>query len=164
MLQSDVPDIQFVPISISYERPPEELLFVYELLGTPKPKETTFGLLRSLSILQKPFSHGRIFFNVCEPISARRYVDLLLRRARTLSPYVKLPSSVSETMAYLIIDSHKKNTVLMPINFIAVLLNERIQTQPWEPYTLDSLAEDYRWLKDFVAKTLGALVHPAIGT
>lgn len=164
LLQSDVPDIQFVPISVSYERPPEELLFVYELLGTPKPKETTAGLFRSLAILQKPFSHGCIFFNIGEPISARLYVDTTLRRMRVLSPYVKLPFSVLETMAYLIIDSHKKNTVLMPINIVALLLNERIQTRPRELYTLHSLAKDYRWFKEFVANTLGVLVHPAIGT
>ncbi|XP_014470903.1 PREDICTED: dihydroxyacetone phosphate acyltransferase isoform X2 [Dinoponera quadriceps] len=165
LLQSDVPDIQFIPISVSYERPPEELLFVYELLGIPKPKETTAGLLRSLSILQKPFSHGRIFFNICEPISARRYVDVSLRRARVLSPYVKLPTSISETMAYLIIDEHKKNTVLMPINIVALLLNERIQTRPTEPlYTLHSLARDYRWFKNFIAKALAVPVHPEIGT
>ncbi|EFN87277.1 dihydroxyacetone phosphate acyltransferase [Harpegnathos saltator] len=164
LLQSDVPDIQFIPISMSYERPPEELLFVYELLGIPKPKETTTGLFRSLSILQRPFSHGRIFFNICEPISARHYVDLSLRRARMLSPHVKLPSSVSETMAYLIIDAHKKNIVFMPINIIALLLNERIQMRPSEPYTLDSLAKDYQWFKNFIVGTLGMSMHPATQT
>lgn len=38
---SQVPDILFVPISISYDRILEEGLFSYELLGVPKPKETT---------------------------------------------------------------------------------------------------------------------------
>lgn len=38
---SEVPDILFVPINISYERVFEEKLFSYELLGVPKPKETT---------------------------------------------------------------------------------------------------------------------------
>lgn len=43
-----VPDIIFVPISISYERIMEEKLFSYELLGVPKPKEST-----SVSIFNK---------------------------------------------------------------------------------------------------------------
>lgn len=150
-----------MPISISYERPPEELLFVYEMLGIPKPRESTTGLFRSLSsVLQKRFSHGCIFFNVGEPISARRLVDASYRKARVLSPYVKLPSSVVENVAHLIIESHKRNTVLVPINIVALLLNERIQTRPKEPYTLDSLTRDYRWFKNFISERLNALVHP----
>ncbi|XP_032664472.1 dihydroxyacetone phosphate acyltransferase isoform X2 [Odontomachus brunneus] len=164
LLDSDVPDIQFVPISISYERPPEELLFAYELLGIPKPKETTSGLFRSRSMLDKPLAYGRIFFNICEPISARSYVNMSLRKARVLSPCFKLPSSISETMAHLITDSHKKNTVLMPINIIALLFNEWILTRPREPYTLDLLATDYRWFKNFLVNRMGALVYPEIKT
>lgn len=35
-----VPDILICPISISYDRIPEESLCAYELLGIPKPKES----------------------------------------------------------------------------------------------------------------------------
>lgn len=146
-------------MSISYERPPEELLFVYEILGIPKPKESTAGLFRSLSILQKPFSHGCIFFNIGKPISACQQIDAAYRRRKVLHPSFKIPSSVVENVAYLIIESHKKNTVLMPINVIALLINERIQMKPKEPYMLDSLIEDYRWLKRFFTKSLKTLMH-----
>lgn len=36
-----MPDIIVVPISISYDRTLEETLYAYELLGVPKPKEST---------------------------------------------------------------------------------------------------------------------------
>ena len=36
-----IPDVMFVPIGISYERTLEEELFSRELLGIPKPKEST---------------------------------------------------------------------------------------------------------------------------
>lgn len=36
-----VPDILFVPINFSYDRIFEENLFAFELLGVPKPKEST---------------------------------------------------------------------------------------------------------------------------
>lgn len=39
--KSDVPDILFVPINLSYDRVLEERLFAFELLGVPKPKEST---------------------------------------------------------------------------------------------------------------------------
>lgn len=40
-LNGCLPDILMVPISISYERTLEEFLFARELLGVPKPKEST---------------------------------------------------------------------------------------------------------------------------
>lgn len=146
-------------MSINYERPPEELLFVYEMLGIPKPKESTTGLFRSLSILQKPFSQGQIFFNIGEPIHASQFVNKEYRQRKILQPSFKIPSSIVENIAYLIIESHKKNTVLVPINIIALLLNERIQTKPKEPYTLDSLIKDYQWFKSFLTKSLKVLMY-----
>jgi glycerone phosphate O-acyltransferase len=50
---SQVPDILFVPINISYDRILEEKLFAFELLGIPKPKETTSGFFKSLSIVKE---------------------------------------------------------------------------------------------------------------
>ncbi|XP_076241684.1 dihydroxyacetone phosphate acyltransferase [Calliopsis andreniformis] len=150
LLEGSVPDIYFIPISISYERPPEELLFSYELLGVPKPKESTTGLFQSLSILQKPYAYGRVFFNIGEPISACQFLNMKDRKARVLSPYAKLHSTVTKDLAYRIIDCHKKNTILMPFNLIALLFNERFQMYPDDPYTLDTLISDYLWCKDIL--------------
>lgn len=40
-LQGLISDIKFFPVSISYERTLEETLFARELIGIPKPKEST---------------------------------------------------------------------------------------------------------------------------
>ena len=40
-LNGSLPDILMFPISISYERTLEEELFSWELLGQPKPREST---------------------------------------------------------------------------------------------------------------------------
>lgn len=40
-LKGEVFDITVVPVSISYERILEEALYARELLGVPKPKEST---------------------------------------------------------------------------------------------------------------------------
>lgn len=40
-LKGDVSDIKICTISISYERTLEENLYAYELLGVPKPREST---------------------------------------------------------------------------------------------------------------------------
>ncbi|OAD62171.1 Dihydroxyacetone phosphate acyltransferase [Eufriesea mexicana] len=158
LLEGSVPDIYFVPISINYERPPEELLFAYELLGIPKPKESTAGLLQSLSILQKSYAYGCIVCNIGEPISACQFLSMEHRKAKVLSPYAKLPTSVIKKLAYCIIDSHKKNTILMPFNLVALLFNERSQTYPDNPYTLNDLVSDYLWCTNFL-QVFNATIH-----
>lgn len=51
-LMGCLPDILLLPVSISYERTVEEQLFARELLGIPKPKESTrVHCLVSLSLL-----------------------------------------------------------------------------------------------------------------
>ena len=40
-LNGVLPDVLLFPLSISYERTLEEDLFAWELLGIPKPKEST---------------------------------------------------------------------------------------------------------------------------
>ena len=39
--KAELPDVMIIPISISYDRILEESLYAYELLGIPKPKEST---------------------------------------------------------------------------------------------------------------------------
>lgn len=158
-LQGTVPDIQFVPISISYERPPEEMLFVYELLGVPKPKESTTALLQSLSILKNIGSHGSVFFNIGKPISASQYITSKHRKMKVIHPDYRVPTTVIEDLAYDIINIHQENTVLTTFNIIALLFNERVQTYPGNPYTLETLIEDYQWFKDWLS-SLGARIHP----
>lgn len=41
LFMGEVPDIIIVPVGVAYEKPLEEQLFAYELLGIPKPKEST---------------------------------------------------------------------------------------------------------------------------
>ncbi|CAI9179186.1 unnamed protein product, partial [Rangifer tarandus platyrhynchus] len=53
----EVFDTYVVPISISYNRILEETLYAYELLGVPKPKESTTGLLKARRILSEKFGN-----------------------------------------------------------------------------------------------------------
>ncbi|XP_001599857.1 dihydroxyacetone phosphate acyltransferase [Nasonia vitripennis] len=161
LFRSNVPDIQFIPISISYDKPLEELLFAYELLGVPKPAESTTGLFRSLSILKEPFGHGNVYLKIAPPISAREYLDMTTRKASALSPNAKLPSQVTKRVAYAIVDCHKQNTVLTPFNLISLLYNERIHSHPREPYSLDDLLLDYSWIKNIFVQRFQAIVNPA---
>lgn len=157
--KGDVLDIQFIPLSMTYDRPLEELLFAYELLGVPKPPESTAGLFKSLSVLKDNCAYGNAYINVAPPISARQFIDSDTLRKRTLSPNSKLPFNMVKELAYAIIDSHKKHTVLSPFNLIALLFNERVHSYPAQAYVLETLIADYLWLKEFFVCTMNALVH-----
>ena len=39
--KAHMPDIMVIPVSISYDKILEETLYAYEILGVPKPKEST---------------------------------------------------------------------------------------------------------------------------
>ncbi|XP_002056467.4 dihydroxyacetone phosphate acyltransferase [Drosophila virilis] len=67
----EVPDVMIVPVSVAYERVLEEQLFVYELLGVPKPKESTKGFFKALKIIDERF--GKMFLDFGEPISVREF-------------------------------------------------------------------------------------------
>lgn len=162
VFQGHVPDIKFVPISISYDRPLEESLFSYELLGVPKPPETTTGLFRSLSILREQRAHGHVHFNISKPISARKFMSPSVRKISALSPAEKLPCNIVKNLAYEIINSHKKNTVFMPFNLIAVLFYDRVLSCPNNPYNFETLLMDYSWLKNIMAKSFEAIICPQV--
>lgn len=67
----EISDITIVPVSVSYERVLEEQLFVYELLGVPKPKESTKGFFKALKIIDERF--GKMYLDFGEPISAKEF-------------------------------------------------------------------------------------------
>ena len=49
----------------------EESLYAYELLGFPKPKETTSSLFKARQVLQRRYGNIHVHFG--EPLSLREY-------------------------------------------------------------------------------------------
>ncbi|CAH1393556.1 unnamed protein product [Nezara viridula] len=72
-LTGDIPDLTIVPINISYDRILEEQLFAYELLGIPKPKESTKGFFKALKVLDE--NYGNILINFGDAFSIRSFLD-----------------------------------------------------------------------------------------
>ncbi|XP_057315495.1 dihydroxyacetone phosphate acyltransferase-like [Hydractinia symbiolongicarpus] len=66
-----VQDVSFIPMSISFEKITEEQLYMFELLGLPKPKESLSGLLKARSILKSDFGTVSVHFG--EVMSLREY-------------------------------------------------------------------------------------------
>lgn len=64
-------DVKVVPVGFSYDRPIEESVFAYELLGVPKPKESTRALLAVLNNTQS--NYGRMYLTFGDTISLVDY-------------------------------------------------------------------------------------------
>ena len=65
-----VSDIAICPITLSYEKTIEEALHVREMLGIPKPSESTSGLIQARHILNSKY--GAIHIRIGQAMSVSR--------------------------------------------------------------------------------------------
>lgn len=153
----EVFDTYLVPISISYDRILEETLYAYELLGVPKPKESTTGLLKARRILSEKFGNVHIYFG--DPVSLRSLAAGRMSR----SPYNLVPRYIpqkqSEDMHAFVTEVAYKmqllqiqNLVLNPWPLIVAVL---LQNRPSMDF--DALVEKTLWLKG-LAQAFGGFV------
>ncbi|KAJ8009067.1 hypothetical protein DPEC_G00084990 [Dallia pectoralis] len=156
-LKGEVFDVHLVPISISYERILEESLYARELLGVPKPKESTSGLLKARRILSENYGSIHVYFG--QPVSIRSLAQGKVNRSKhnlvprhiPRKPTKETQSFVNDT-AYRIVRLQENNMVLKPwVLMVSILL------QNPEGLELSSLAEQTLWLRG-LAQTYGAFL------
>uniref|UniRef100_A0ABI7XLA5 Dihydroxyacetone phosphate acyltransferase n=1 Tax=Felis catus TaxID=9685 RepID=A0ABI7XLA5_FELCA len=156
----EVFDTYLVPISISYDKILEETLYAYELLGVPKPKESTTGLLKARKILSENFGNIHVYFG--DPVSLRSLAAGRMSR----SPYNLIPRYIpqkqSEDMHAFVTEVAYKmqllqiqNLVLSPWALMAAVL---LQNQPSMDF--DALVEKTLWLKSLTQAFGGFLTWP----
>ncbi|XP_029100926.1 dihydroxyacetone phosphate acyltransferase [Monodon monoceros] len=156
----EVFDTYLVPISISYDRILEETLYAYELLGVPKPKESTTGLLKARRILSEKYGNIHVYFG--DPVSLRSLAAGRMGR----SPYNLVPRYIpqkqSEDMHAFVTEVAYKmqllqiqNLVLSPWPLIVTVL---LQNRPSMDF--DALLEKTLWLKGLAQAFGGFLTWP----
>ncbi|XP_036405731.1 dihydroxyacetone phosphate acyltransferase [Megalops cyprinoides] len=155
--KGEVFDVSLVPISISYERILEETLYARELLGVPKPKESTSGLLKARRILSEDYGSIHVYFG--HPVSVRTLAQGRINRSHynliprhiPRRPSEETQSFVNDT-AYRLVRQQEENMVLRPWVLIATVLLQNLDG-------LDSalLTEQVAWLRD-VARSFGAFL------
>lgn len=158
--RGEVFDTYLVPVSISYERILEETLYAYELLGVPKPKESTSGLIKARKILSDDFGSIHVFFG--KPMSLRSMASGRLNR----SQYNLLPRHLSQRpseemqkfisdVAYKVELQQIANMVLSPGVLIAAIM-----LQHFPSLNFSVLVDKTVWLKDLTEAFGGCLEWP----
>ncbi|XP_036832332.1 dihydroxyacetone phosphate acyltransferase isoform X5 [Oncorhynchus mykiss] len=155
--KGEVYDITLVPISISYDRVLEESLLAHELLGVPKPRETTMGLLKARRVLEEDYGSMHVYFGM--PLSVRQLtkgrVDRceynLLPRDLPQRPSVETQECVS-WLAQQVIRVQEQSSILSPWSLMACLvLQDHQNTDPGEErekgLSWELLTQRTLWLK-----------------
>ncbi|XP_066533576.1 dihydroxyacetone phosphate acyltransferase [Hoplias malabaricus] len=142
--KGEVYDVSLVPISISYDRVLEETLLAHELLGVPKPRETTTGLLKARGVLQEDYGCMHVVFG--KPVSVRALAQgrvnrgqfNLVPRHQPLSECVELQVFVSG-VAHLLLRLQEKGMVLSPWSLITFILLQSPEGVAWDTITHSTL-------------------------
>nr|XP_022909839.1 dihydroxyacetone phosphate acyltransferase [Onthophagus taurus] len=156
---SEVPDILFVPINISYDRIMEEKLFGFELLGVPKPKESTSGFFKSLSIINENF--GKVFINFGDAISAHDFFNGKIDRScHNLDPVYLRKITESERratslLAQKIVESQQKLCTVTTFNLISAVFANNLNL--WQTsIDVNTLLSHVKWM-DSILRNCGAV-------
>lgn len=165
--KGEVFDVFAVPVSISYERVLEETLYARELLGVPKPKESTSGLFKARKILSQDYGSIHVYFG--QPVSVRSLAEGQVNRCQfSLVPrhIPRRPSkdiqSFVNNSAYRLLRAQEENMVLKPWVLLSSLLlqdyQQKLTAGQKQGMPLDELIAQAVWLRD-VSRQYGAFLH-----
>lgn len=151
--KGEVYDITLVPISISYDRVLEESLLAHELLGIPKPKESTMGLLKASKVLREDY--GSMHVNFGHPMSVRHLCQGKINRGQyNLIPrdLPQKPSAETQAcvswLAHLVVRIQEEGSLISPWSLMACLLLQAPTTVLTEEGLLwHQLTEKTLWLR-----------------
>ncbi|MED6293489.1 hypothetical protein CHARACLAT_011131 [Characodon lateralis] len=152
-LKGEVYDVTLVPISISYDRVLEESLLAHELLGVPKPRESTTGLLKASKVLRE--NYGCMHVNFGRPLSVRQLCEGKLNRSQyNLIPrdLPQKPNAETEAcgswLAHMIVRIQEEGTLTSPWSLMAcVLLQVPTAALTEEGLLFHELTEQTLWLR-----------------
>lgn len=159
---SRVADITVIPISITYDRTLEENLYAYELLGVPKPKESTSGLVKARGVLSDDY--GNIFIKFGDPMSVRSFCGPRVDRSiHSLHPRFETHVSNEEAAACArlsrwVVKAHHRSMAMSAFPLACLALQLHLGQECATSVALHQLASEVLWLRDLTQR-LGALVH-----
>ena len=103
-------DLVFVPVSIVYDRVPEEKSYILEQEGVPKERESFKQFLKTRHFLKKKY--GKIYIRVAQPFSFRQY----------LGDADGKEINIEHRLALDLVDSINRVTLVTPLSLVACAL------------------------------------------
>ncbi|XP_028295303.1 dihydroxyacetone phosphate acyltransferase [Gouania willdenowi] len=168
-LKGEVFDVALVPVSISYERILEESLYARELLGVPKPKESTSGLFKARKVLSENYGSIHVYFG--QPVSVRSLAEGRVQRGQFNLIPRHIPRRPSEDVqgfvndsAYQLLRAQEENMVLKPWVLLSSLLlqnhhqNQNQNQRRGGGMMMEELSEGAVWLRE-LCRQYGAFLH-----
>uniref|UniRef100_A0A3Q2P6Q2 Dihydroxyacetone phosphate acyltransferase-like n=1 Tax=Fundulus heteroclitus TaxID=8078 RepID=A0A3Q2P6Q2_FUNHE len=151
--KGEVFDVTLLPISISYDRVLEESLLAHELLGVPKPRESTTGLLKASKVLQE--NYGCMHVNFGRPLSVRRLCEGKINRCQYNHMPRDLPQkpnaeaqACGSWLAHLMVRVQEEDSLTSPWSLMAcVLLQVPTAALTEEGLLFHQLTEQTLWLR-----------------
>ncbi|RVE56045.1 hypothetical protein OJAV_G00232120 [Oryzias javanicus] len=162
--KGEVFDVTLLPISISYERVLEESLLAHELLGVPKPKESTMGLLKASRVLSE--NYGSMHVNFGRPLSVRQLCEGRINRCQ----YNLIPRDLPEKptaeaqafanwLAHLVVRNQEEGSQISPWSLMCgLLLQVPTPVLTEEGFPWHQLTERTLWLRK-LAQDFGARLN-----
>ncbi|XP_065211576.1 dihydroxyacetone phosphate acyltransferase-like isoform X2 [Planococcus citri] len=138
-----VEDITFVPITINYERLIEDLLFAREMLGIPKPKESTTGMLKGISMLEEQY--GNIYVNFGKEISLKEFSNENQQNEEFLP-----------RLAHFILNRQQENTVVTFFNIFSATFLQCLFVTNKKSFKISFLSEQFKKLS-YLLSFFGAM-------
>jgi len=143
-LEGTQDDLQFMPISVDYEKLAESRAHVRELSGGDKKKEDVAGIVKSRRMLKS--KHGNMYVQVSHPLSLKELLAERGLEGKQLSPEEK--RSVTQEMAYRILFEINRVSTLTPSAlFCFALLTHRLRG-----IKEDLLVERAQWAADWIKR------------
>ncbi|KAJ9071859.1 hypothetical protein DSO57_1033031 [Entomophthora muscae] len=152
VISGRVKDALVVPISIGYDRVVETSSYVNELLGTPKERESLWGIFTNTRIFQLRW--GRIDIRFAKPFFLREYLDQQIEKRNFTQDNVD-QKIILQALGYRVMSDINSASVVMPTALVGTVL----LTLRGRGVGQDELVRRVGWLKRHILLKGGKVAH-----
>ncbi|MBW1810094.1 MAG: 1-acyl-sn-glycerol-3-phosphate acyltransferase, partial [Deltaproteobacteria bacterium] len=139
-------DVNFIPISIDYEKIAESRSYVKELSGKDKEKEDVASLVKSSSHLKSKSKYGKIYVQIGDPISIKEYIQKRNYDLKNLSKGDR--RALVQEIAYNILYRINEVSTVTP----SALLAFSLLTHRRRGMSQEALEERAQWVVDWIRR------------
>ena len=126
-------DLQFVPISVNYDRLLEESIYQSEIKGKEKSKESTSGFIKSRKLLKRKY--GKVYLKIDNPISYKKLRE----------KYTDDSSEISD-LSYHLSKRINEITTVTPFSLVTTVM----LSMPGRGFSKDTLNEKIEVLLNYL--------------